>query len=29
MLLLGLSKEDAEKQYIAVVKRLIDTYGYK
>jgi len=23
----GLSKEDAEKQYIAVVKRLIETYG--
>jgi len=23
----GLSKEDAEKQYIAVVKRIVDTYG--
>jgi len=23
----GLSKSDAEKQYIAVAKRLIDTYG--
>jgi diazepam-binding inhibitor (GABA receptor modulating acyl-CoA-binding protein) len=25
----GLSKADAEKQYIVVVKRLIDTYGLK
>ncbi|ESO10970.1 hypothetical protein HELRODRAFT_72093, partial [Helobdella robusta] len=25
----GLSKEDAQKQYICVAKRLIDTYGLK
>ena len=25
--IVGLGKDDAEKQYILVVKRLVDTYG--